>query len=70
MRFQFYTKSYRPLRKAGNERCGFPRENHTNYLSPTKKIRFENIHAGSIRLTDQFIFNNIYVYNIYACKNN
>lgn len=57
MRFQFYTNNYRPLRKAGNGRCGFPREKHTNYLSPTKKVRLENIHAGSIKLTDQFIFN-------------
>lgn len=26
-----------------------------------QKFGFENIHAGSIRRTDQFVFNNIYV---------
>ena len=59
------TNNFRQLRKAGNGRFGLLQERAQLFVF-CPKSSFENIHAGSIRLTDHFIFINISAHVISA----
>lgn len=61
-RSQLNTSNYRQLRKAGNGRCGFSQGGAHQLFLSYQKVSLENIHASSISLTLQCIFNNIYMY--------